>query len=107
MEVAAAAAAAEQAEAAARKVFLQDWAAAVAAVGQQRPHSVVEQQRQWLSGPHADRVQALLVRGGGTDTHWGRKQHPEPCSQHNTEAPRESWVWVSRLIWEECTYCGL
>lgn len=75
VEVAAAAAAAEQAEAAARKVFLQDWAAAVATVGQQRPHSVAEQQQQWLSGPHADRVQALMVRG--TDTHWGRKKHPE------------------------------
>lgn len=58
---AAAAAAAEAAEAAARQAFLQDWTAAVAAAAAQRPASVAEQQQQWLSGPHKDRVQALLV----------------------------------------------
>lgn len=61
VEQAAAAAEAEAAEAAAQQAFLQDWAAAVAAAGVQRPGSVAEQQQQWLAGPHKDRVQALLV----------------------------------------------
>jgi hypothetical protein len=61
VQQAAAEAAAEAAEAAARDAFLRDWSAAVAACGAQRPASVAEQQQQWLSGPHKDRVQALLV----------------------------------------------
>jgi hypothetical protein len=61
VQQASAAAAAEAAEAAARNAFLRDWSAAVAACGAQRPASVAEQQQQWLSGPHSDRVQALLV----------------------------------------------
>jgi hypothetical protein len=65
VEAAAAAAAAEAAEAAAQQAFLQAWAAASDAAARARPN-VQEQRQQWLAGPHGERVQALLVRGGVT-----------------------------------------